>query len=88
MLKRNRKKKNLKTDEQFLKDRVELFETEGWSDLMEELKNIESSVRDVDTMKNEQDLWHAKGQLQLLGYVISLESATKITMEQSETTPS
>ena len=78
----------MKTDEQFLKDRVELFETEGWSDLMEELKNIESSVRDVDTMKNEQDLWHAKGQLQLLGYVISLESATKITMEQSETTPS
>jgi hypothetical protein len=77
----------VKTDEQFLKDRVELFETEGWSDLMEELKNIESSVRDVDTMKNEQDLWHAKGQLQLLGYVISLESATKITMEQSETTP-
>ena len=78
----------MKTDEQFLKDRVELFETEGWSDLMKELKNIESSVRDVDTMKNEQDLWHAKGQLQLLGYVISLESATKITMEQSETTPS
>ena len=78
----------MKNDEQFLKDRLDLFETEGWLDLMEELKNIESSVRDVDTMKNEQDLWHAKGQLQLLGYVISLESATKITMEQSETTPS
>ena len=77
----------MKTDEQFLKDRLELFNTEGWLDLMEELKNIESSVRDVDTMKNEQDLWHAKGQLQLLGYVISLESATKIAVEQSETTP-
>jgi len=67
----------VKTDEQFLKDRLELFNTEGWLDLMEELKNIESSVRDVDTMKNEQDLWHAKG----------LESATKIAVEQSETTP-
>jgi len=78
----------VKTDEQFLKDRLDLFETEGWLDLMEELKNIDRSVRDVDTMKNEQDLWHAKGQLQLLGYVISLESATKIAMEQSETTPS
>lgn len=78
----------MKTDEQFLKDRLELFETEGWLDLVEELKNIEISVRDVDTMKNEKDLWHAKGQLQLLGYVISLESATKLAMEQSETTPS
>ena len=78
----------MKTDEQFLKDRLELFNTEGWLDLMEELKNIEGSVRDVDTIKNEQDLWNAKGQLQLLGFVISLESATKIAMEQSETTPS
>jgi len=78
----------VKTDEQFLQDRLELFETEGWLDLVEELKNIESSVRDVDTMDNEKDLWHAKGQLHLLGYVISLESATKLAMEQSETTPS
>ena len=77
----------MKTDEQFLRDRLEIFETDGWKDLMDELKNIESSVRDVDTMKNEQDLWHAKGQLQLLGYVISLESATKLAMEQAETPP-
>lgn len=78
----------MKTDEQFLQDRLELFETEGWLDLVEELKNIETNVRDVDTMDNEKDLWHAKGQLHLLGYVISLESATKLAMEQSETTPS
>ena len=77
----------MKTDEQFLKDRLELFETEGWLDLMEELKNIENGVRDVDTMEREKDLWHAKGQLQVLGYLLSLESATKIAMEQSETTP-
>ena len=77
----------MKTDEQFLKDRLDLFETEGWADLMEELKNIDQSVRDVDTMRNDKDLWHAKGQLQVLGYLLSLESATKIAMEQSETTP-
>lgn len=78
----------MKTDEQFLKDRLELFETEGWLDLMAELENIESSVRDVDTMESEKDLWHAKGQLQVLGFLLSLESATKIAMEQSEKTPS
>jgi len=78
----------MKTDEQFLKDRLELFETEGWLDLMEELKNIERSVRDVDTMNDEKDLWHAKGQLYALGLIISLENSTKLAMEQSETTPS
>jgi hypothetical protein len=73
----------MKTDEQFLKDRLELFETEGWLDLVEELKNMEISVRDVDTMNDEKDLWHAKGQLQQLGFILSLEVATKIAMDNS-----
>jgi len=76
----------MKNDEQFLKDRLELFETEGWLDLLEELKVIETNVRDVDTMDNEKELWEAKGQLKVLGYLLSLESATKIAVEQSETT--
>ena len=71
----------MKTDEQFLKDRLELFETEGWLDLMAELKDMEISVRDVDTMNDEKDLWHAKGQLQQLGLLLSLESATKLAMD-------
>lgn len=58
-----------------------MFESEGWLDLIEELKNIEISVRDVDTMNDEKDLWHAKGQLQQLGFLLSLESATKIAMD-------
>ena len=78
----------MKNDEQFLKDRLDLFETEGWIDLVEELKIIESSVRDVDTMNSEKDLWHAKGQLQQLGLLLSLESATKIAMDNLETNPS
>jgi hypothetical protein len=78
----------VKTDEQFLKDRLDLFETEGWLDLMGELKNIEISVRDVDTMNDEKDLWHAKGQLQQLGLLLSLEAATKLAMDNLETNPS
>ena len=71
----------MKTDEDFLRDRLDLFETEGWLDLLEELKVIETNVRDVDTMDNEKDLWHAKGQLQQLGLLLSLESATKLAMD-------
>jgi len=55
---------------------------------MEELKNIEHSVRDVDTMNDEKDLWHAKGQLQQLGLLLSLEDATKLAMDNLETNPS
>jgi len=77
----------MKPDEQFFKDRQELFTSEGWLDLVEELKKIENNVRDIDTMDNEKELWEAKGQLKVLGYLLSLESATQIAVEQSETNP-
>jgi len=38
-------------------------------------------------MDNEKELWEAKGQLKVLGYLLSLESATQIAVEQSETNP-
>ena len=71
----------MKTDEEFLKDRTDLFEQPGWLDLIAELNGIELSVRDIDTMRDEKDLWHAKGQLQTLGLLLSLESATRIAMD-------
>ena len=78
----------MKTDKDFYNDRLSLFETEGWLDLKEELKNIEDRVKDISTIEDEKALWHAKGQLQILGLLLSLEEATKIGMEQSEGTPS
>jgi len=74
----------MKNDEQFLKDRLELFQQPGWLDLIAELHGIESSVRDIDTINDEKDLWHAKGQLQQLGLILSLESATTIAMDNLE----
>ncbi len=71
----------MKTEEQFLKDRFELFETDGWKDLIDELTDMEDAVRNIDTIQDEKDLWHAKGQLQTLGFLLSLESATKLAME-------
>jgi hypothetical protein len=73
----------MKTDEQFFKDRLELFESEGWLDLMTELETIEDNTRDIETINDEKTLWEAKGQLKVLGYLLSLESATQIAVEQS-----
>ena len=72
-----------KEDEQFLKDRLSMMESEGWLDLIENLKEIEQSVVNLDTMNNQDDLFHAKGQLQIIRFLLSLEDATKFTIEQS-----
>lgn len=78
----------MKTEEQILKDRIDLFETDGWKDLMLELESIEGRVKDISTIEDDKALWHAKGQLHILGYLLSMETATKIAMENLEIEPS
>jgi|TARA_R110002051_G_C8388023_1_gene446286 hypothetical protein len=73
----------MKTDEQFLKDRLAMFETEGWKDLVQDMRITEKNVVDIRTLDSEKNLWHAKGQLQVLRQFQSLEDATKLAVEQS-----
>ena len=73
----------MKTDEQFLNDRLTMMESDGWLDLIQDLTNIEQGVKNIDTMNSEKDLWEAKGQLRILNLILSLENVTKITLEQS-----
>lgn len=59
-----------------------MMESDGWLDLIQDLTNIEQGVKNIDTMNSEKDLWEAKGQLRILNFLLSLESVTKITLEQ------
>jgi|TARA_Y100001947_G_scaffold38299_1_gene31627 hypothetical protein len=73
-----------KEDEQFLKDRLSMMESEGWLDLIEDLKDIERGILNIDALDNENDLFNAKGQLHIIRFLLSLEDATKFTLEQSQ----
>ena len=72
-----------KTDIQFLEDRLSMMETEGWRDLIQDLENLENSVMNIDTMNSEQALWHAKGQLHIINFLLSLNTATNLALEES-----
>ena len=61
-----------------------MMETEGWHDLIEDFKNLEDSASSINSMNSEQDLWFAKGQLHIIRFLLSLEDATKFTLEQSQ----
>ena len=73
-----------KTDNRFIEDRLAMMETEGWLDLVADLEKIKSSVVDIDTMTDDKDLFEAKGQLNILRFLLTLENTTKITLEQSQ----
>ena len=71
-----------KENEEFYRDRVDLLETEGWADLIEELKVMSESVKRLESIDNEKDLWFARGQLSILRQMIVLEEATKAAMTE------
>tara|TARA_B110000046_G_scaffold108062_1_gene115405 strand:+ start:150 stop:383 length:234 start_codon:yes stop_codon:yes gene_type:complete len=73
-----------KTDERFIEDRLAMMESEGWLDLVADLKNIQTNVVDIDTMSDERDLFEAKGQLTIIRFLLTLENTTEITLEQSQ----
>jgi len=73
-----------KTDDRFIEDRLAMMETEGWLDLIADLETIQEGVVNIDTMTDEKDLWEAKGQLNILRFILTLENSTKITLDQSE----
>ena len=73
-----------KTDDRFIEDRLAMMESEGWLDLVADLKNIQTNVVDIDTMSDEKSLWLAKGKLEILRFLLTLEDTTKITLEQSQ----
>jgi len=71
-----------KTDVQFLEDRISMTETEGWLDLLEDVKNLEKSIVNLDNIKSEKDLWEIKGQLRVINFILSLENATNLALEE------
>ena len=71
-----------KTDEKFLLDRMSMMEVDGWADLLEDLSNLESNITNVDNISSEQDLWLIKGQLRIINYILSLDTATTIALEE------
>tara|TARA_R100000935_G_C2769376_1_gene137011 strand:+ start:100 stop:342 length:243 start_codon:yes stop_codon:yes gene_type:complete len=71
-----------KTDEKFLVDRLKMMETDGWLDLVQDIKNLEESTGNLDSINSEQDLWLIKGQLRLINFLLSLENSTNLALEE------
>ena len=71
-----------KTDDAFLSDRLDMTRSEGWLDLVEEIENLERSITNLDNINSEQDLWEIKGQLRIINFLLSLDTATTLALEQ------
>ncbi len=71
-----------KTDEKFLEDRLGMTETDGWGDLIAELQDLEENIVNLNNIHSEKDLWAIKGQLRIINYIVNLENATHLALEE------
>lgn len=62
----------------------QLFNSEGFKQLVSELSNNATQLADIQTVKDEQDLFYRKGQVAAFATVINLEATITAAREQAE----
>ena len=60
----------------------EMFRSEGWKILMEDMRRSAVEVNAVELTKDEQDLFYRKGQLAVMANILNLE--TQVANAQAE----
>ena len=62
----------------------ELFNHEGFKQLIQELSNNAVTLADIQTVKDTEDFLFRKGQVAALASVINLENTITVSREQAE----
>tara|TARA_R110000824_G_scaffold64396_3_gene168223 strand:+ start:882 stop:1130 length:249 start_codon:yes stop_codon:yes gene_type:complete len=62
----------------------ELFNHEGFKQLIQELSNNAITLSDIQTVKDTEDFLFRKGQVAALASVINLENTIAVSREQAE----
>ena len=68
--------------EQYYNKYFDLFRTDGWKQLIEELQQNAFVINSVEATKDKNDLYVRKGQLNVLAYLINFETATNNNYEE------
>lgn len=59
-----------------------MFRTDGWKVLMDELRNNALQINSVEVTKDNEDLNFRKGQLNILAFVLNMESTVEHYMNE------
>ena len=73
-----------KETEEYYSKYFDLFRTEGWKQLIEELRQNAMLINSVENTKDEEDLYIRKGQLKVLAYLLNFESSLETSFEELE----
>lgn len=61
---------------------VDMFSTEGWKMFTDELKNNAVQINSVEATKDKNDLYFRKGQLNVISFMLNMESTVEHLMNE------
>ena len=73
-----------KETEEYYSKYFDLFRTEGWKQLIEELRQNAMMINSVENTKDQEDLYIRKGQLKVLAYLLNFASNMETSFEELE----
>lgn len=71
-----------KETEQYYNTYFDLFSTDGWKQLIEELRQNAFAINSVEATKDKNDLYFRKGQLNVLAHLLNLEATINNNFEE------
>lgn len=70
--------------EEYYNKYFDLFRTEGWKQLIEELNQNAMMINSVENTKDSEDLFIRKGQLKVLAYLLNFENNMETSFSELE----
>ena len=70
--------------EEYYNKYFDLFRTEGWKQLIEELNQNAMLINSVENTKDSEDLFIRKGQLKVLAYLLNFENNMETSFNELE----
>lgn len=71
-----------KAEEQYFNDLQDMFMTAGWKQLLEELSANALQINSVKATKDNDDMFFRKGQLNIISFLVNLESTIDHLQEE------
>ena len=71
-----------KEDEEHYRMFFDMFRTDSWKQLISDLQDNASSINNVEALKDVNDMYYRKGQINVLASLINLEESTIASYEE------
>lgn len=66
----------------YYEEAFHMFSLQGWKDLVEDMKALQSEVTKIENIKDEKDLWFRRGQLDILDLIVNRKQMCEKVYEE------